>query len=193
MAAVSTQARRYRVEDLALFPDDGRLRELVDGEVVEWDVTTLFHGFFVLALSRLLGNFVFDHQFGMVVSSDPLVRIQGSEHDARGPDVAFYGRARIPRDLRAAAADAAPDVVIEVLSPSDRAGDVERKIGDWLRAGVRLLWYVNPETGTTMVYHGSGVARVGPDATLDGADVVPGFSMRLRDVLDQAAALTGAD
>jgi Uma2 family endonuclease len=124
------------------------------------------------------------------VGGDPLVRILGSAYDARGPDVAFYARERIPRDLRASTTEVAPDFVIEVLSPSDRAGDVEKKIEDWLKAAVRLLWYVNPETGTTTVYHGDSVTRVAADLTLDGTDVVPGFRVRIQDLLDELTALT---
>ena len=187
--AAPTQTKRYTVDDLAAFPDDGKLRELVDGQIVEWEGTTLLHGFFAALLSYLLTDVVRRDSLGLVAIGNPMVRIQGSDHDARGPDIAFFSRARIPRNLRAAAADTAPDFVIEVLSPSDRAGDVELKIGDWLRTGVRLLWYVNPETGFTMVYQGKDVSRILPDATLDAGDVVPGFRVRMQDLLDEAAAL----
>ena len=187
--AAATHTKRYTVDDLAQFPDDGKLRELVDGQIVEWDMPDTYHGFIVSVLTHLLTAVVRSRRLGMVVSGDPLVRVQGSDHDARGPDVAFFARGRIPRNLRAAAADTAPDFVIEVLSPLDRAGDVERKVGDWLRAGVRLLWYVNPETGFTMVYRGTDVSRVPPEDTLDAADVVPGVQVRMQDLLDEAAAL----
>lgn len=188
--AVAAPTRRYTIPDLADFPDDGKLRELVDGQIVEWDVTNLHHGYFITALSRLLANFVFDHNLGLVVSADPYVRVQGSDHDVRGPDIAFYAIGRIPHNLRASAADIAPDFVIEILSPSDRAAAVARKIADWLRAGVRLLWYVDPETGTTSVYHGRTMTFVQADETLDAADVVPGFTVRLQDIIDRAASLT---
>ena len=176
------------VDDLAQFPDDSRLRELVDGQLVEWDAPTWFHGYFLNALAHLLTTFVQQRRLGVVVSGDPLVRVQAGERDARGPDVAFYARGRIPRDRSAAATEVAPDFVIEVLSPSDRAGEVERKVEDWLRAGVRLLWYVNPESGLTTVYQGKEVRRVVADQDLNGAEVLPGFRLRIQDVLDELAA-----
>ncbi len=57
------------------------------------------------------------------------------------------------------------------------------KVHDWLRAGVRLLWYINPETGATTVYQGRRIALVGADELLDGGDVLPGLQLRLRDFL----------
>jgi Uma2 family endonuclease len=187
MATAPPAPKRLTIDDLASFPDDGRLRELVDGQVVEWDVTNHVHGYFLMALGGMLRNFVLAHRLGRVVGGDPLVRIQGSEHDARGPDVAFYARGRMPRDGRAAATVMVPDFVIEILSPSDRADMVQRKVRDWLRAGVRLLWYVDPETGETAVYHGGSIRYVDADDVLDGAEVVPGFTLRIRDIMDELA------
>lgn len=183
---------RYTVADLDNFPDDGKLRELVAGQVVEWDVPNRLHGFFMAILAHLITSFVLEHRLGMVLSGDPLIRVQSSEHDARGPDICFYARGRAPRDLTSAVGDSAPDFVVEILSPGDRAGAVQRKVADWLRAGVRLLWYVDPETGSTTVYHAGSIASVGPDEELDGGDVLPGFRLRLRTIYDQLAALQEA-
>ncbi len=180
---------KHTVADLGRFPGDGRLRELVDGEIVEWDTSNRMHGYYVSTLSRLLGNVVVDANLGILLAGDPLIRIQSSDHDARGPDLCFYARARIPNDLTASVGDEPPDFVIEILSPTDRAGEVQRKVVDWLRAGVRLLWYVDPETGITTVYHNARITSVGPEEDLDGADVLPGFQLRLRSVFDQLASL----
>jgi hypothetical protein len=77
------------------------------------------------------------------------------------------------------------DFVIEVISPSDRPNMMADKIRDWLRAGVQLLWYVDPETGDATVYQGDRVTQVPAEETLDGIDIVPGFRIRLRDVLNE--------
>ena len=185
----ATPAQRFTIYDLDQFPDDGRLRELVDGQIVEWDVTTRLHGYFMAVLARLLGNFVADANLGVILTGDPMIRIQGSEHNARGPDLCFYARGRIPHDLTAPVGEEPPDFVVEILSPGDRAGEVQRKIVDWLGAGVKLLWYVDPEGGFTTVYHAGGITSVGPDRDLDGADVLPGFRLRLRAVYDQISGM----
>jgi len=185
--AVATE-RRYSVDDLAGFPDDGKRRELVDGQIVEWDVTTLRHGILTALLVELLSAFVRKHRLGLVATTDALIRILGSRSHARGGDIAFFAHGRLPADLDASSADVAPDLVVEVLSPSDRADQVQVKIHDWLRVGVRMLWYVDPTTGITAVYRPDGGGTVGPEEPLDGGDVLPGFSVRLRDLLDELAA-----
>jgi Uma2 family endonuclease len=179
--------RRFSIDDLAGFPDDGKRRELVDGQIVEWEVTTLRHGFLTALLVEVLSAFVRQRRLGLVATTDALVRIFGSAYYARGGDIAFFAHGRLPEDLDAAAADVAPDFVVEVLSPSDRADLVQAKIHDWLRAGVRLLWSVDPTTGITAVYRPHGGEVVGPEECLDAGDVLPGFTVRLRDLLDELA------
>ncbi len=188
MHAVVTPAaptRRYTIHDLDQFPDDGKLRELVDGQIVEWDVTTLRHGFLEAALVEYLRRFVRERRLGNVVCGEGMVRIQGSEYHARGADLAFYRRGRFPKDIDAAATITAPDFVVEVISPSDRVSMVDAKVADWLRAGVQLLWYVNPETGATTVYTQDSIRRVAAKDLLDGSDVLPGLQLRLQDLLDE--------
>ena len=185
-------AVRYTVDDLAAFPDDGKHRELSDGRLVEWEVTTAQHGWLLSTLCNFVDSFAFEHQLGMAIGGDPLVRILGSKVTARGPDVAFFARHRLPSDLTASTMADAPDFVIEILSPTDRAGEVQDKVRDWLRAGVRLLWYINPETGTTVVYHGGTITYVDQDEVLDGRDVLPGFTLRLRDLFARLTSIQGA-
>lgn len=191
--AAPAAARRYTVDDLAGFPDDGRRRELADGRIVEWGVTNFRHGYVLAVLTHLLTAFVLERGLGAVVGGDVMVRILGSAGDARGADIAFYAAGRIPDDIEAGLRDRAPDLAVEILSPTDRAGEVQEKVRDWLRAGVKLLWYVNPVTGTTTVHQGERATFVGPDEPLDGRDVLPGFTLRLSDVLDKVAALKAAD
>ena len=182
---ITAPSKRYTIYDLADFPDNGKLRDLVDGAIVEWDMPTYVHAFLMTALSAVLDRFVQEHRLGQVVSGDLMVRILGSEYHARGADIAFYRRGRLPRDINAPATVVAPDFVVEIISPSDRAGDVQEKINDWLKTGVQLLWYVNPQTGMTAVYHEGRVSYVEATDTLDGADLLPGFQLRLQDLLDE--------
>lgn len=185
---VSAPPRKHYVSrDLESFPDDGRLRELVDGHIVEWDVPTHLHAFLVLALGAALRLFVVQHSLGRAVAGDAMVKIEGSEGDVRGADIAFYRRDRLPTDIGAPATVTVPDLVIGVLSPSDRADRVLDKVHDWLRAGVSLLWYVDPQTGGTTVYHAGQVTYVAGNENLTGLDVVPGFSVRIGDLLSEVS------
>lgn len=192
--ATSPAPRRYTVDDLARFPDDGKRRELVNGEIVEWDVPNVRHNAVLNALAFLLTLFVRQRRLGLVTSGDTMVRIRDSDADARGGDIAFFAIDHLPRDVDAAATRTPPDFVIEVISPSDRPVDIQKKVRDWLRAGVRLLWYVDPVTGNVTVYEGASqaghiVRYVGPDEDLTGGTVLPEFSVRLRDVLDELSML----
>ena len=190
VATAPTPTKRYTIYDLDQFPDDGKLRELVDGRIVEWDMPNFDHGLLLAALTSMLRIFASQHRLGVVVAGDTMVRISGSVHHARGADIAFYARGRIPQDGSAPATVVAPDFVVELISPSDREKDVQEKVKDWLRIGVRLLWYVNSETGLTTTYDGGRVTHVEADETLTGGDVLPGFTLRMRDVLDEIAALS---
>lgn len=184
MISTLAPTKRYTVDELEQFPDDGKLRELVDGQIVEWDMPSRDHAVLEAELGRIIGNFVREHRLGTVGSGESMVRILGSDYDARGSDIEFCRRGRTSWDeARLPAAFIVPDLVVEIISPSDRGDRVLDKIRDWLRAGVRLLWYIDPETGNTAVYQEERVRYVMAEETLDGGDVLPGFQIRLADVL----------
>lgn len=104
------------------------------------------------------------------------------------------GRGRLSQDdLDAPAALTVPDLVVKVVSPNDRADRVLDKVHDWLRTGVRLLWNVDPETGTTTVYEGGHVPCVEAGELLDGGEVLLGLQLSMRDLLDAIAADMAAE
>lgn len=188
MPSAAMETRSYTIDDLERFPVDGKRRELVGGQIVEWDVTTQRHAFLEALLAEHLGRFVRTNRLGRIGTGEGMVRIRHSERDARGYDLAFYRRGRFPRDLDAAATVTTPDFVVEIISPTDQAEMVEAKVDDWLRAGVELLWYIHPKTGTTTVYHQGTIRRVPAGEPLDGGDLLPGLQLRLQDLLDELAA-----
>lgn len=192
MAAAPT-SRRYTIDDLDQFPDDGRLRELVNGEVVEWGVTDFRHGLVIGLLAQEIGNFARPRRLGSIVLADAYVQILGSRADVRGGDIEFYVRSRVPKEQHAPATDIPPDFVIEVLSPSDRASMVKAKVRDWMRTGVKLLWYVDPDSGVTTVYRSMSGTMVGPDEELRAEGILPGFTLRMRDILNELADEIGAE
>lgn len=78
----------------------------------------------------------------------------------------------------------APDLAVEVLSPDDRERDLFDKVGEYLSAGVRLVWVVDPVKATAVVFRSlTDVRRIERDGTLDGEDVLPGFSCPLAQIL----------
>ncbi len=95
----------------------------------------------------------------------------------RCPDVTFVSAARLPAGRPQGFAELAPARAVEVLSPNDRQRDVLDRVGEYLGAGVRLVWAIDPEQGTAVVFRSlTDIRRVERDGVLDGEDVVPGFA-----------------
>jgi Uma2 family endonuclease len=101
----------------------------------------------------------------------------------RAPDVAFVARSRLSTAPSWGFPELAPDLVVEVVSPWDRASEVSAKAAMWLDAGVRLVWVVDPQARLATVPHPGGQDSVlREDGTLDGEDVLPGFRLPLASV-----------
>src|SRR6266566_3179000 len=99
----------------------------------------------------------------------------------RAPDIAFVRRDRLPDPVTQGFPDLAPDLVVEVLSPDDRPGEV---LADWLSAGTRLVWTVDLERRVARIYrHDGSETVVTAEGALEGEDVLPGFSCSLVSIL----------
>jgi Uma2 family endonuclease len=102
----------------------------------------------------------------------------------RGPDLAVVTRGRLPDPEPTGFVDLAPDLVVEVVSPGDRPGEILAKVADWLSAGTRLIWVIDPGRRLARIYRHDGTERiVTAEETLDGEDAVPGFSCALVEIL----------
>jgi Uma2 family endonuclease len=109
----------------------------------------------------------------------------------RAPEVAFVARKRIPAEgVPEGFWLFAPDLAVEVISPSDRFDDVLAKVQDYLHAGTRLVWVLHPRTTAAMVYRANGAVQLlqGHDE-LSGEDVLPGFRCRVQELFAQVASV----
>jgi Uma2 family endonuclease len=171
-------------EELARTSIPGKVVELVRGHLVVRELPSTFHGVVAANLTVELGAFVRRERLGLVSAQDTGFKIGRDPDTVRGPDLAFVSRGRLERIPEAGYAELAPDLVVEVLSPNDRPGEALAKIGDFLAAGTRLAWLVDPRRREARVFRSDGsVVVIGEDGTLDGEDVVPGFSCPLASVL----------
>src|SRR3989442_6885995 len=101
----------------------------------------------------------------------------------RAPDVGFGRRERLPDPAATGFAEMAPDLVVEVLSPNDRPGETLAKVGDWLEAGARLVWLIDPERRIARVYRPDGSeSTIAAYGQLDGENVLPGFACKLAEI-----------
>jgi Uma2 family endonuclease len=154
--------------------------ELVRGRVIELPPPQRAHGVVSANVARIVGNFVYQRGKGYLTSNDAGVILERDPDTVRGPDVALYEDAQTFADLHPKYGEVPPILAVEVLSPNDRADRVTRKIMDYLRNGVRLVWLVDPEIRTVTVYRpDSGPRLVEESEELDGGEVLPGFRCRV--------------
>jgi Uma2 family endonuclease len=171
-------------DDLARFDEPGRTAELVRGLLVVREPPSTSHGERAARLTVRLGAFVEREGLGRVFAQDTGFQIGRDPDTVRAPDLAFVARDRLAAIGEEGYAELAPDLVVEILSPSDRPGAVLEKVGQWLSAGVRLVWVLDAARRHARVYRSDGtVSILGPDEAFDGEDVLPGFRCPLGEIL----------
>jgi Uma2 family endonuclease len=174
-----TPARLLTAEEFARLPqpEDGTQQELVKGVIITMPSPSFYHGLCCNRIGRKLGNFVDEGQRGFVTNNDSGVILARDPDTVRGPDLAFWGRERMPEFPRQGYPSVPPDLVVEVLSPSDVFLTVQRKVLQYLGAGVRLVWIMVPEDRSVAVYRPGQDPRILSNSdTLSGEDVLAGFS-----------------
>jgi Uma2 family endonuclease len=158
-------------------PPDGSQQELIKGVIVTMPPPSFYHGRVCAMICRKLGNFVEAHNLGYFTSTDSGVILARNPDTVRGPDIAFWSHERLPQPPREGYPTVPPDLVVEVLSPSDVFTRVQRKVEDYLRAGVRLVWILVPEDRSVAVFHaGNPPSVLSNGETLSGETILPGFS-----------------
>ncbi|HEX8339900.1 MAG TPA: Uma2 family endonuclease [Tepidisphaeraceae bacterium] len=170
-------------------PEDGKY-ELVDGLIVRLEVSNI-SSWIASEIARLLGNFIHGKSIGWVMTEADIVCFPWIKNPhGRRPDVAFFKLDRMPV-LTDGAATVAPNIVVEVVSPSDNVRYLEQKVAEYLRAGVERVWIVEASTRTVRVQRPDGSGNILPDsATLTGEDVLTGFSVAVADLFPSPAEVT---
>lgn len=167
--------------------DNGRRHELVAGFVVSEPPASFRHGDVSAQVFRCLIEFVRRNDLGRVVSTETGFLLARDPDTVRAPDVAFVSRSTIDRAGRFSGYfPRAPDLAVEVLSPSERPSDVHAKVGDYLAAGAGLVWVIDPSRREVRV-HQSLLRPSVLDETemLEGGDVLPGFVVRVAELLPE--------
>ncbi|PYV09182.1 MAG: Uma2 family endonuclease [Acidobacteria bacterium] len=181
---MATKAR-LTAEDLWRIPADDIRRELVDGKIIEMAPAGGIHGKYVTVIARRLADHVERHGGGEVLTGDVgfILNLPRDPERVRAPDVAFISTARLPGgELPREFLRGAPDLAVEVLSPSESPIEVQQKVREYLDSGARLVWIVAPDANTVTAYRADGTAQLLRESDmLQGEDVLPGFSLRLGD------------
>jgi Uma2 family endonuclease len=181
-----TTKTRLTADDLWRMGEGDVRRELVDGEVIEMAPVGGVHGQITSRISRRLAEYVERHGGGEVLVGDVgfVLNLPHDPERVRAPDVAFVSSQRLPDGrLPQGFLHGAPDLAVEVLSPSDNPVDVQQKVRDYLEAGARLVWVVAPQAKAVTVYRADGSARLlREQESLEGEDLLPGLAIPLAEL-----------
>jgi len=163
---------------------DGNRYELVSGELRTMSPSGWKHGEIVGRVHTRLGHFVESHDLGKVFGAETGFLIARDPDTVRAPDVAFIAKENLPAvDPEEAYWPGAPDLAVEVLSPSDRTGEVDEKIQAWLAAGCRAVWVVDPKLRTVTIYQSpTDVCVRTTKDQIEGGSVVANFACAVAEI-----------
>ena len=171
-------------EELLRTPDDGLRRELVREEVRTMVPAGHAHGRIAMNIGTPLHLHVRTNGFGVAFAAETGFKTSDNPDTVRAPDTAFVRQVRVE-----AVGDTegywpgAPDLAVEVVSPNDRFSEVEEKVTDWLAAGTRMVIVADPPGKTLTVRRSEKEALILSEGeTLEGGEVVPGWTLPVADV-----------
>ena len=181
-----TLKKLFTAEELFHLPTVGRRLELVKGKVYEMAPAGGRHGYTAMNTGIIIGGHVRANGLGRVFAAETGFILRRDPDTVRAPDVAFVAQSRLSvDDIPDSFIELVPDLVVEVVSPGDTRREVQEKIEDWLRAGVRLVWAIYPVTRTATVHRSrDDITHLTENDMLDGEDVVPGFTCRLGEMFE---------
>lgn len=167
---------------IRILDHENRPCELVDGILVE-KAMGAYESLLACVLIEILGAFVRSHKLGVLLGADGTLEI--APDLVRIPDVSFISWDRLPnrRFPREPVPRLVPDLAVEVLSKSNSQREMDEKLDDYFASGVRLVWFVDPETRTVRVYLSRHESRLlEENQTLDGGTVLPGLTLPIGEI-----------
>ena len=179
-----TTTRLVTAEELLDMPNDGFRYELIKGELKKMPPAGHVHGEYAMLIGGSLMMHVKANRLGKVYAAETGFKLESDPDHIRAPDAAFVRRERAEAARETPGFfPGAPDVAVEVISPSDRYTEVEEKVADWLDAGTLAVIVVDPRRRTVKVHRSHTDAAVLTEADVLGvSDAVPGWQMPVRDI-----------
>jgi Uma2 family endonuclease len=183
---MTTVSNPMTADELFALPGSSGPCELVRGERRMMTPAGYDHGRIENSLNYVLTHFVKQRSLGGVLTSDTGFLLTRNPDTVRCADVAFIRRERInPPDRQGPYYPGAPDLAIEIVSPTDRAGEIDEKVRDWLDHGCQVVWLVNPTWRTVTVYRSGADIKVFTETdALDEPSLLAGFSLPVREIFD---------
>jgi Uma2 family endonuclease len=184
---MSAATELMTADELFLMPHDGTKRyRLIAGELRTMSPAGSQHGFVANNVALLLTAFVKSRRLGTVFAAETGFVVQRHPDTVLAPDVSFVQRDRLPAEGPPPGFfPGPPDLAVEVISPSERQNEIDEKVELWLNSGLPLLWLVHPRRRTVTVYRSlPEVTLLTESDTLDGGDVLPGFTCRVAEIFE---------
>jgi Uma2 family endonuclease len=168
---------------------DGHRYEIVNGELIDMGNSGAKHGYVCSILMILLGGYVRLHKLGAMFDSSTAFKMKSG--NKRSPDVSFMAKERLQGldDIPDGFLEGAPDLAVEILSPSNTVEEIDKKIIEYFDNGSRLVWVINPKQNYILVYrNGQEPDRlVKSNDSLDGEEIVPGFNLPVAELFQKLA------
>ena len=166
--------------------------ELVRGHIQEMSPASAAHGLVSGTVFHLLATHVRQNRLGACFADSTGYTLPNLLNTVRAPDASFVRRDRLPANgVGAGYLEMAPDLAVEVLSPSESRAEISAKLADYRVAVTPLVWLVDPATRTvTVICTGETDVILDAGQVLTGGIVVPGFHCKVRDLFEGLAAVT---
>jgi Uma2 family endonuclease len=181
----SVDTKTFTGEELATMGDIGPC-ELINGRIVPMTPTGDEHGAVETNIAAELRAFVLEHNLGKVRSGEVGIYVRRNPDTVRAADVLYISNERYAQKGPSAFLDVSPDLVVEILSPSDPWTDVTQKLRDYFTIGVRMVWVVDPKARSIYAYRSpTEIREFTENDTLPGDDILPGFSVPVARLLEE--------
>ncbi|NLS95061.1 MAG: Uma2 family endonuclease [Planctomycetaceae bacterium] len=174
-------------EQLLNAPSDLGRCELVRGELVMMSPAKGRHGVVVVNIVHALHSFLKASRLGQVFDSSTGFLLSRDPDTVRSPDISFLNAERLKGQDLDAFLEGAPDLAVEVLSPSNTAAEMRDKMNEYFNAGCRVVWIVDPQHRSVVVHRpNAGPAILAEGDTLTEEELLPGFSLVVKEIFPPA-------
>ncbi len=184
MLADAVQKQLMTAEELAKLAPEASRGELVEGEFISMSPAGFMHGRIALKIGTYLNLFVLKHKLGEAYAAETGFILKRNPDTVRAPDVAFVTAERAARQSQETGFfEGAPDLAVEVISPSETMDEIENKLFDYLNAGTQVVWLVFPRTQSITAYRSlTDIRTYSVEDAIDCAELLPGFTLTVKEI-----------
>ena len=183
---MAVQTRLVTADELERMSFNDKHVELVKGEIVEMAPAGGEHGEIALAIGSLLRTFIRRDKLGTTYAAETGFILSHDPDVVRAPDAAFLSAAHVAQlERQEGFIEGAPDLAVEVVSPGDTDLEVQEKVAEYLQAGTKMVLIVRPRFKTITIHRSLTQVRILTlDDTLEGEEVLPGFTVPVREIFE---------